>query len=290
MDTTFLRPYFFATFLALAPLYLVLGSVEEIFISDLTGGLRSFQGDIHSERIHLGLNSTRLDFYDFHGIVYEENDQLTLSQKNTTLVLESFKSSSFNFLEDIDIQNADFRWRKNRDIFLAIRSANVKLGDGLQQFENFKLNCQALSEQHDNHDFLLPCLERGRFSIPLINLDQLMQAQLTETLMTKELESFLLMTGHKMSDISPEFITPRRIRDVSMSTNRGVFNLRAKARVIFNLTVRVDGDINYHKSSQTLTIDIERANVGIIPIKRSLLNTLKNNGFEVRGDRVTIKL
>lgn len=290
MGLKFLRPYIVSLLSFIIMTFPAHGSIEHILISDLTGSLRSFQGDIYSEHIHLGLGPTRLDFHDFHGIVFKENNQLTLSQKNTNLVLDDFNSSSFDFLEDIDVQSVDFQWRRNRNIFMAFRSAHIKMGEGLQQFEHFKANCQSLSEQYDTQDFLLPCLEKGRFSIPLINIDELTQKQVTKTLLTKELQSFLSTSGYKVNEATPEFVTPRRIRDVSITTNRGSFNLRAKARIIFNLTVRVDGDINYHKDSRVMTIDIDRANIGIISIKRSLLNTLRDNGLDIRGDRIIIPL
>lgn len=264
--------------------------IEQVSVSDLTGSLRDHQGEIRSKNIHIGFPFTQVDFRDFVGTFSTDHTTLTLTQDNTNLVIEDFQNSFFRHIGDLDIVKGNFQWRKNSGLFLNFQSANIKIGEGLQNFEDLHISCSALSPQKSNQDFLNPCLENGSFTIPLVDIDQVSQKTLKEMLITPELEGFLRESGANAQELTPEFLTPSEFRDIEVTTNMGELSLRARTRIIFNLTIRIDGELDHSRENGTLTFTLDRARIGIISFRRKLLKTLAKHGFEVRGNQVVFEL
>jgi len=195
---------------------------------------------------------------------------------NTSNVI---KASTYILLE-----NTQFLFHKRKVVKLQSDRVSFDLGKGTQVIQSIKFECDGkLNNLGDTQ--INACLDYGQIKIEKLTVDKNSVASV--------LQAFpkALITESAQEKFS---LTPKDFEDIAVAVEKGKFYLELKARFIFKLKLRVQGQAKYEKGQNSrLDFKIDKAHVSIFPIKKLILKAIKKSGIKnvsVEGDHVFLNL
>jgi hypothetical protein len=242
--------------------------------------------ELHQVRGQFAQGQGQMDFDK----VYVKTPSMTVSSRNSNISLGKMDSTwsiqsgdwefqysgnlggSFDSLSFIDIDSLDLSWRKSSSFALQTTGMAIRISDGLQKIPKLSVLCG--SGQKSLQEEIDLCIHYGRLSIPIIDIDQVNQ---------KALGKALSVTSSSL----------KKLENLSLKVDRGQYYLQFKAKVLFKLTIKVQGQMLFQEEQNRLAMKVVKAKAGWLSIKRTLLKQIKQAGFsniKVSGDWIYISI
>ena len=179
-------------------------------------------------------------------------------------------------IKALHTQNLNFDYIPGTRLALSSSGISISQTEGSQYIPTLDLECKKEPTKSSISELINPCLELGRLEMPILDLDQLSSAAISKTL-----------TGIKSNK------GIEKIEEISMLVFNRNFQLSFKAKFLFKLKVKAQGQIDYNEDQGTIRIHLKKAKVGIFSIRKTLLKELREaniSGVTISGNFITLKI
>jgi|GEM_PF-2292896 len=213
-------------------------------------------------------------------IHFQLHDNGIQAQMNELLLDYQFNEEGvLSNLSGIDTQNFDLFYKNAQELNLSLDYLTLNFDGQKTHIPRLDLTCQRdnLKALPFNLDL---CLQVGRVSMPVLNLDQLTTKSIAH--------KFQDLTGLKSNQKGLD-----ELEDINIQVFKGSLNMSFKAKFLFKWKVKVKGHTSWSEDKQQLRIDVHSAKVGFLSIKKTLFNAIRDANIaalKISGNSLIIQL
>ncbi len=264
--------------------------IEKIHIERISTQLDDFNGHISADYIDIRLPATNIRFDQFNGSLSKNysSERLKLSQHKTSLEFTDFRSDSFSLFRDLKLEDTSFYWNNRGSLELFMSYGSFQYKDNNYEISRLDFICTNNSRSVQKTT-LESCINHSRLRLPKIDLDDFSKSLFIEIFNSNEGQS-LIQGLALQGDYDIQSLIPNEFTNIKVDINSSVYEIEARAEMFLRPRLRVNGHIQYDLNSTYLVIKIDRARLGIIPVKSSLLKQLRSQGLKVENDSVYIPI
>jgi len=248
-------------------------AIGEVLLENLTVDLNSNGGEIQGDNFYVSAYPYQF-VQDTPNVVItkEENKyQVTLGQ-DTTFNYYALEDSIVDNFGEFYTEGMDLYFLTKKRLSLKISGLKMNVGSGTQNIPAMTLDCRELSGSSVKQ-FTIPCLQQANINIPLLNLDSISQQGVKSALNTNK--------------------SLNTLENISINISNGHANIQLKTKIVFNVTVKMSGPVQYNPESGNLRFTLQKAKAGFFSVKRTLLKTIASmdsSTVNVDGDHIYIKI
>lgn len=270
-------------------------------IENINAEVSDYRGFFQADYLNIKWGLFDFDYQKLYGEVDKRGDSLIYSQGAKTLIIDELTDSPFQFLQNIGVTHLNFDFIHRKFLFLNLNRASFDWNEQNYQIQNLEMSCQALhtlqvqSVASDIIDLLYPCLANSSTSMDefyfgkLFGLNESLESFYGQYHEELQRMNMLLNESH---EINPEFILPRKLTDFFLQIKDSNFNIQARARLVLNLRMLIEGHFEFinQDDKEIIKIEFNKATLARLPLRRIILQGLKMAGFDVRGNSLYIEL